>query len=421
MRAVLLIARHHLYRIVRNPGLIVLLLAVPLTLALLEYAAFGRTAAAGKLPPIRVLFLDEDRSLASGVVPQFFSGGPMKDYFEIASVDARDRAASQFRKNQASALVVIPKGFQDALLAGRDARIQLFKNPIQSISPEIADNVIEMMTVLGNGLYGQALEPIRRLRALSDAKREPNSGEVAMISNGFYEAAKRFGRLSALREAGVEVQRPQGRSATALGVGTPGEFFAMVFPGLVIFALMFVGQSLAFRLLRDRTRGLQRRILVTPTSAASVLWGGALYLVAGLFVLLVVLAVIGGAVFGIRPREPLGLLGFGLGFALFAAALQLTIMALARTDRTASFIASPIVLVLSLLGGSFVPAETYPAFLQKLSYRVPNGAAQQGFIDLLAHHRSLAEVSGHLAVTWAWALGLFALAIWAERRRLRRT
>ena len=47
----LIIARHHLRRVVRKPGLILLLLAIPLTLSLIEYGAFGQTAAAGKLPP----------------------------------------------------------------------------------------------------------------------------------------------------------------------------------------------------------------------------------------------------------------------------------------------------------------------------------------------------------------------------------
>ena len=176
MRATLIIAAHQIRRVVRNPGLILLLLAIPLTLALMEYAAFGRTAAAGKLPPTKVLFLDEDDTLASGFLPQVFSGGPAKDFFELAQVPSRDEAARMFKRGQASALIVVPKGFQDALLAGTRCELVFYPNPIQSIGPEISRSMLEMTTLIGNGLYAQALEPIGRIKALFDANREPTLG-----------------------------------------------------------------------------------------------------------------------------------------------------------------------------------------------------------------------------------------------------
>src|SRR5262245_7803373 len=105
MTNALIIARHHLLRIVRSPGLVLVLLAIPVTLAALEYAAFGPTIAAGKLPPITVLILDEDRTFVSGGVPSLFTGaGPLKDMFRTATVDSRDAARAMFERNDASAL-----------------------------------------------------------------------------------------------------------------------------------------------------------------------------------------------------------------------------------------------------------------------------------------------------------------------------
>src|SRR6059036_3276424 len=114
----LIIARHHLLRILKSPGLVLILLAVPVTLAAIEYAAFGPTVASGKLPPIKVLILDEDKTLVSGAVPQVFTaGGPLRDMFETSPVGDRAAARLLFQKNEASALVIVPKGFQEALLA----------------------------------------------------------------------------------------------------------------------------------------------------------------------------------------------------------------------------------------------------------------------------------------------------------------
>jgi ABC-2 type transport system permease protein len=419
MKAVLTIAAHHLRRIVRNPGLILLLLAIPVTLAAIEYGAFGRTAAEGKLPPTKVLFLDEDDTLLSGALPQVFSGGPAKDFFELAQVPDKAEAARLFKRSQAAALIVVPKGFQDAVLAGRRAELVFYKNPIQSIGPEIARSMIEMTAVIGNGLYAQALEPIARIRALMDNNREPTSDDVAMISRGFFESGRRMANLQGLNGMTVGVQRP-GESEARTGFGNdPKLFFAYVFPGLVVFALMFIAQSLSIRLLRDRLKGLQRRIVITPVAPIAVVLGGVLYMVAALLALLVFLAAVGAVVFRIQLRDPVSLVAIGLGFAVFAAALHLLSGSLAKSDRSAGFVGSVVVLVLSLLGGTFVPAEQYPPFLRGLAVLVPNGAAQQGFIDVLVHKTPLVALGGRLGVTWAWGLVTMGLAVFFERRRLR--
>ncbi len=65
MNTVLIIARHHLLRLIRRPVLVLFLAAVPLTLAFVESAAFGPPAGAGALAPIPILLVDEDHSPSS--------------------------------------------------------------------------------------------------------------------------------------------------------------------------------------------------------------------------------------------------------------------------------------------------------------------------------------------------------------------
>jgi len=50
---------------------------------------------------------------------------------------------------------------------------------------------------------------------------------------------------------------------------------------------------------------------------------------------------------------------------------------------------------------------------------MPNGAAQQGLVDVLAHGQTLAQVSGHLLTTWIWALALVVTAVIAMRSHQR--
>ena len=421
MRAVLVIALLHLRRTARSPGLIALLLAIPVSIALLEYAAFGRTAAAGKLPPIKILILDEDDSIVSRAVPQLFTGGPMKDSFEVAPAGSVEEAARLFRKDEASALVRVPKGFQQRLLDGDEPAVEIYKNPAQTFSPDIVESVLEMGAVIGNGLYAHAREPIARIKEMLDEDREPTTAEIAAISVGFYLASKRMGRLEGLDDLSVDVVRAQGgRSSGGFRGLDPGKFFATIFPGLTLFSLLFISQSLALRLLRDRLKGLQRRLILTPASRGAVLAGGSVYLIAALFLLLVVLALIGSLIFRIALREPAALLVLGSGFAVFAAALQLAVSAHARDDQVAQTVSGVVIILLALAGGTFVNPENLPSFFKTLSRVVPNGAVQQGFVDLLVHERSFADVTRAAGTVWLWAAGLMTYALAAERRRLTR-
>lgn len=414
--AAFIIAWHHLARIARSPGLILILLAIPVTLAGIEYAAFGPTVASGKLPPIKVIVLDEDKTLASALVPQMFTGGgPMKDMFETSPVADRAAARDLFQKNDASALVVVPKGFQEALLAGNRAELQFAPNPLQTYSPAVASAVLEMTTMIGNGLLGQAAGPLRRINAVRTAGQPLTSDDVAEISRGFFEAAQRLNGLNAVASLKVTAIRPTGEKAGP--EGSPKAFFAFIFPGLVIFGVMFISQSLALRLMRDRVRGVERRLAMTPISPAVRIAGSFLFMASGLIAILALLLAVGAVVFRIEPRNPPALLALAAGFAVFASALHLTIIAIARDERSASFIGSGLVMLLSLLGGTFFPAESMPPFLRAVAFVTPNGAAQQGFVDVLAHGRTLVEASARIFTTWGWALATMTVALAATYRK----
>jgi ABC-type multidrug transport system permease subunit len=411
-----IIARHHLLRIFRNPGLILILLAVPVTLAVIEYAAFGPTVASGKLPPIKVLVVDEDKTLASGAVPQvFMAGGPLEDMFETSVVADRSAARALFQKNEASALVIVPKGFQDALLAGTRAELQFAPNPLQTFSPAVASAVLEVTVMIGNGIHRQAAAPLQRLNDARTAGRPLTADDTAEIARGLFEAARRLSALTTVSNLTVTAVRPTGHKE---GPGADAkQFFAFMFPGLVIFGVMFISQSLALRLLRDRVRGVERRLMMTPLSPRAQIAGAFLFMAAGLLLVLMLLMAVGAIVFGIELKNPPALLALGTGFAIFASALHLAIIAIARNERSASFIGSGLIMLLSLLGGTFFPAEQMPPFLRDIAYVMPNGAAQQGFVDVLAHGRTLAEAFGRIAVTWGWALAMMAIAVAGAERK----
>ena len=120
-----------------------------------------------------------------------------------------------------------------------------------------------MAAVIGNGLYGQALAPIRKMRTLFDSGTRLPPTRWPDLQRLFR------GQPAPGQPGGFEQSENRRATAGAAHAETkfgsnPRQFFAYVFPGLAIFALMFIAQSLAIRLLRDRLKGLQRRLAVTP-------------------------------------------------------------------------------------------------------------------------------------------------------------
>jgi ABC-type multidrug transport system permease subunit len=417
MRTAAIIAAHHLKRIARSPGLILLLMAIPLTLAGIEYAAFAPAAASGKLPPIKVLVLDEDRTFASSAVPRLIGSGPLADYIELDTTADVPSARRSLQRGQASALLVVPQGFQQALFDRRTAEIRFVPNPAQTISPEIVRSMLEMLTAITNGLLARAQAPLDAINKVVAADRPPTEDEVAEISRGFFRAGQQLQILNQLQNLTVDVKRPSG---TTQGFEFRGasSFFAYIFPGLVMFGLMFISQALATRLMRDREAGLQRRIAIAPASRAAILAGGAFYLFVALTVVLVLLALIGSLVFRLKLTSPGTLLVIALGFAFFATGLQLLVISMARSDAGAQAVAGALIMILSLLGGAFVPLESYPPVLRAIGELLPNGAAHQAFIDVLVRQKMLGEILRPVAIIFTWALAFTAVAVTLERRRL---
>lgn len=405
MKPALIIAAHHLRRLAKNPGLVVMLAAVPVALALVEYAAFGPSAASGRLPRIKVLVMDEDDTPASRVLARCFTGGSAKDFFEVAMAPDLESAKSAFQHGEASALVRVPRGFQDSLRAGSRIALAFYANPVQTFFPTAADSVLQRCLVVANGMMSQASDPVARTQALSEALAAGDPG------------APRPPRLAAVEGISVAIERPP--AAKSSGVGSdPREFFAYIFPGLALFGLFFISQALAQMLFRDRRRGLQRRLAMTPASPASIMAGGLLYSVCGLFVLLILLGLIGKLAFRIQLRDTPALVLLGLAFAVFAASLHFAIGGLARTDHGSQAAGGVVILLLSLIGGAFIPIESYPPFLRAIAYLTPNGAVQQGMVDVLVHKRSLAQLGPQVATISVWAVATVAAAVYAERRRL---
>ena len=150
------------------------------------------------------------------------------------------------------------------------------------------------------------------------------------------------------------------------------EVLPFVLPGLMFFWVMFLGQGPLQEVLDEKESHILPRILASPVTIAQFVLAKMVRccLLCGLVLLL--LALITGGLFGLHWGNPAKLVMIAASCAFAITGLLALIYALARTREQANVISSVVLLVLAMLGGNMFPFENLPAVMQSLGQWTPN-------------------------------------------------
>jgi ABC-type Na+ efflux pump permease subunit len=401
MRFVWTVALKDLRRLRRDPSSILTWLAIPLMFVLLLRVIFGGGEAK---PQGRLLVVDEDASVVSSLLTGAFGRGPMGEMVLVEKV-ALQEGRRRIDRGDASALLIVPKGMQDAFLANRPVHLQLITNPEQRILPKIIEET--MAITVDSGFYLQQLAG-DQLRAFA-APGPPTDASVSASSIAINQTISRLRKyldppLIDLETSVVQ----QGRAS--------GSFTDLYFRSTMFMALLFIARALADDIWEERARATLRRIAVAPVSLRGFLAGRVVF-VALVFLIvattgLLAMRFVGGARIANFPGAALWLVFTGTAF--FVVFLLLAMYS--PGQRAADIIGNLVVFPLVLVGGSFFPFEVMPDWMAALGRLTPNGWAVTQFRDILTgavNPKTLAIGAASMA---AVAATFFLLAV----RRLRR-
>jgi len=155
--------------------------------------------------------------------------------------------------------------------------------------------------------------------------------------------------------------------------------YAHSFAGMGIQFILFAAIELGVGVLLERQMGIWRRLRAAPISKGTMILGKAMGGAAIAAMTLAVTMGAGIAFFGIRVN------GSWLGFLLLcavsscmASSFGLMIAAFGKTPNAARGIAIFAVLLLTMLGGGWVPAFVFPRWMQTLTLAVPTRWAMDG-------------------------------------------
>lgn len=284
-----------------------------------------------KPKPVPVLFVDNDRSAVSDKLHQNLlnsAGVAVKDDVEA---DAR----AQVKSGDYGVAVIVPKGFGSGAINGTKPDIELVIDPSQALAAEAVRGSLTQATA--GAIYG---------------------GDSGQLNLPF--AIKQTSDTS-------------GGSIKFSGM-------AHAFAGMGVQGLLFWAIELAMGLMRERGKGIWRRIRSAPTPIGLHVVARAIS--AAIRAMLIIAAVFGFGALVFHVHVGGSWVGFALVWvcaAVMASTFGLFVSALGRNEQQSRGLAVLVVLTMTMLGGAWFPSFLMPKWVQVVGDFMPVKHAVDGF------------------------------------------
>lgn len=307
-----------------------------------------------------------------------------------------------FAEENVAALLILPQGFEKALLAGDEVDVTLRRAPND-------DRVlsVEQAVYVATNQIGAAAQIAHQ----SVAEAERAVGLPASQRQAYFQEALDMA-LAGLADPPATVEVTTAPEVT-LEVGSS---FDQSSAGQLVTWVMITLLGVAEMFVAEREGGTLRRLLVTPTDKA-VLLGGKIVGRLGMgLVQMVILVVVGALVFGVNwGRSPAALAIMLLAFGLASVAMGTLLGTLAKSAGQADGLVTMAAMVGAALGGCWWPLEVTPPAYQTVVKVLPSTWAMAGFKDVIIRGQGVSGVLPEAGVLLGFTVVLFGLAIWRFR------
>jgi ABC-2 type transport system permease protein len=377
-----------LRRLARDRLALFFIVLLPVVIILIIGLAFG-DAGSERLP---VGVVDQGAGRLGSELRAELETSPALDPRAYEDEDALRKAV---RRGVVAAGVVLPAGYDQALRDGRPVEVTF---------------VVD--------LTRPAPAPVRSAVAAVVAR------QAAEVKAAGFAAGQRgvpfdtaLARARALAAQGVDQVRVEATSIGGREEALPDGFNYTAPANLVLFVFI-TSVAGAAGLIEARRLGVTRRLLATPTTVTTILFGETLGRFAIALVQGMIIFGVGWLLFGVDWGDPPAALLLVVTFALVATGVGMLLGSVLRNAEQATSIGPPVGIALGMLGGCMWPLAIVPEPMRAFGHLFPQAWAMDGFIALIARDAGLAGIARELAVLAAFAAVLLALAIWRLRRAL---
>ncbi len=395
---IMTIVRIGILRLRNNPLEVALMFIVPIIFFSIFAMIFGRGIGSGKASPIKIVFVNQDRTdVAHTLMAELSNESALENvaddgHSEIAEPSpatvTREEALSKIRAGKATLAVVLPRHLGDALRNGSALKIEI----LADTSDQIATRVVSAM-----------------VRQVVFSQR----GRLASQRGG--QRGAELNGLALPVAAGPDADILAIRDVLATDKSNPR--ISMYAAGIAVMFLLFSASGAGGTLLEEQEAGTLERLLSSQLTLNQLLAGKWIYISVCGLLQLTVMFIWAQIVFRVD------LVGHVPGFALMAistaaaaASLALLLATLCRSRSQLNGVSVILILTMSALGGSMVPRYIMSEELQQYGLLTFNAWALDGFDKVFWRDLSVVELQPQLFVLLASAAAMALAARMCARR-----
>ena len=385
----------------------VFLLIMPIGFTLLFGFVFSNSSGDGD-PRLPVAFLDSDGgALLSSHLLRLLEESEAIRPVELDGVGAQG-VRERVREQELAAAILIPASYTQQLLTpepGSFPQPRLIVNPGSNASRTAQQAIQAALLHLLGAVKSSHL-------AAQAYQAQGGTVDGTFVEEAFLRAMEGWQAptLTVIESQSVTVEEP--------GTGSPygDNSFAHSSAGIMIqFALAGLIGAAEIVVL-ERRSGAMRRLLTTPISRMGIILGHFLAMFAMILSQLVVLVLFGQVFLGVQYLSvPLGTALMILVTALFAASLGLLIGIFSRTQEQVIILSLLVMMLLSGMGGAWIPLEVTSQVFQAIGHLTPTAWAIDGFENIVLRGLGFNSVLLPVAVLLGYTTVFFTVAIWRFR------
>ena len=382
------------------------LLIKPIGFTLLFAFAFG--GAGTEDPRLPVGFIDQDSEsvLAVQLLALLHTSDAIRPVV-LYDVDL-EKAQEQVADEELSAVVIVPAGYSQQALSPTGGEAP---KPIIIVDPSSSAGQAAQSGL--QAAFMRLLGGVEAARLTAQAyEGQGGTADQTFLTETMDRAIQAWEDpplTVALSQSGALATEDEKAPAPANG-------YAHSSAGIMVQFAMAGLMGAAAIVVAERKTGTMLRLLTTPITRIEIVLGHFLAMFVMILAQLTVLILFGQLLLGVGYlRVPLATLLMLLTTAFWAASLGLLIGIFARTEEQVIIFALVVMLLLSGLGGAWMPLEFTSTTFQTVGHLLPTAWAIDGFENIVVRGLGLDSVLLPAAIVFSFAIVFFATAIWRFR------
>ncbi|MEX0873781.1 MAG: ABC transporter permease [Actinomycetota bacterium] len=318
---------------------------------------------------------------------------------DLETFDDRAALGKAVRRGVVPAGVVIPKDYDERLLARQPVNVPLLLDQTRGFPIAVRSVIGDIVAEQGAALQAAAFTSERTGKPVADLLPEARVTAELFANVAVGVKAETIGSSDDERD-----YLPPG-----IGYQAPSNLI------LFVFITSLAGSAL---LIQSRQLRVTQRMFSTPTSARTILAGEGLarLAIAGFQALFIF--TVSTLLFGVDWGQPIGAAALIFLFVLVGTSVGMLFGTIFRTPEQAGSIGSMAGIGMGMLGGCMWPLEIVPETMQRLGHVFPHAWAMDAWIELIGRGGTIADIGTELVVLAGWVVVLAPLAVWRLRRTL---